>query len=60
MYCVIWVVLPEPVSPMTTRTWFSVTALISSFWLGLGLGLGLGLELGLGLGLGLGLALTLS
>ena len=31
MYCVIWVVLPEPVSPMTTRTWFSVTALISSF-----------------------------
>eukprot|EP00964_Phaeocystis_antarctica_P093833 scaffold60638_cov54-Phaeocystis_antarctica.AAC.4 len=31
MYCVICVVLPDPVSPMTTSTWFSVTALISSF-----------------------------
>ena len=30
MYWVIWVVLPLPVSPMTTRIWLSVTALISS------------------------------
>lgn len=29
-YCVICVVLPEPVSPMTTSTWFSAMALISS------------------------------
>mmetsp|Transcript_18673 Transcript_18673/g.46478 ORF Transcript_18673/g.46478 Transcript_18673/m.46478 type:complete len:204 (-) Transcript_18673:596-1207(-) len=29
-YCVIWVVLPEPVSPITTSTWLSVTAWMSS------------------------------